>query len=537
MAIDYFKAKQAGYSDEEIAQYIAQEKNVDYAAAIQAGYKPLEIIGGLDYGINVDKPITDWDAFTRGLERGITGTTRGVGQVMTKVSGLERQAPAEDIQYDPMGNVISGGTAPSVQEVRTGVNVEQADKQKELEYEIAKAQGSKAASYGGYIAGTLLDPANIITGLGQATVKSLATEGLIAGGVQGFFDPVYETEDTWGNRAVGAGMGAVTGGALGAGAGKLLKKFGFIEKDTPSVKADEVPEMSTKGAEDAINEPIIPKQEATVETPVVETPVAAADLTPPPLATPPIAPMANAVDPYTATLPAGLSKAAPRYGRDVVGFNSDLDRALYIIRDSNGNRSKADAAYLNWVKKVTGIDDEATLRGLGDDVLAHLKATPDVGNIPPSNLAALRPQQAAPQAIPVPEIVKPTAPYQGSAGINLGNVIDPASNAWKVLDNPSKNLYNIGRRLLESDITGGKIKLTPVERMEAESFIKGIDPTLNELQRGEVVRSYAKVLDDLYSTKGADFQPPSLAKLMKQGIDEADMAELMAKGVFDGCDL
>lgn len=537
MALDYFKAKEAGYSDEEIAQYLAEESNLDYNKAVQAGYKPIEIIGGLGYNMDVDKPAGTSDTILRQLERGVTGVYRFGKQVFGKNPALSEQ-PEDSIL--PLGlpstpdKAFRGlwGVAENEDNRKSDRLI---DEQKELEARI-QLETNPWVAYPARIAGSIADPGTWIPVGRIATAAQGAKQFALQGAIGGALEPVYGNDSRLMNIATGTALGI----PIGATVGKIINKFGKVVDDVAGEADPNIPVPSTKGIDDALNQPIIPKQEAPIDVPKVEAPpvaTAADELAPPPLATPPITPIANAIDPYTATLPTGLSKAAPRYGRDVTGFNSDLDRALYIIRDSKGKRSDADAAYLNWVRKVTGIQDEATLRGLGDDVLAHMKDIPDVANIPPSNLAALRPQQAAPQATYVPEIVKPTAPYQGSEGIKLSNVIDPTSNAWKVLDNPSKNLYNIGKRLLESDTTGTKIKLTPVERTEAESFIRGIDPSLNELQRGEVVRSYAKVLDDLYSTKGADFQPPSLAQLMKQGIDDADMAELMAKGVFDGCDL
>ena len=47
MAFDVAGAKQAGYSDIEIAEFLGQQKNFDTPAAIKAGYSPSEIIGHL----------------------------------------------------------------------------------------------------------------------------------------------------------------------------------------------------------------------------------------------------------------------------------------------------------------------------------------------------------------------------------------------------------------------------------------------------------------------------------------------------------
>jgi hypothetical protein len=47
MAFDVVGAKQAGYSDIEIAEFLGQQKNFDTSAAIKAGYSPSELIGYL----------------------------------------------------------------------------------------------------------------------------------------------------------------------------------------------------------------------------------------------------------------------------------------------------------------------------------------------------------------------------------------------------------------------------------------------------------------------------------------------------------
>lgn len=457
MAFDYFKAKQAGYSDEEIAQYLAEQKGLDYQSATQSGYQPLEIIGNLAYDINVDKPLSGWEGFTRGVERGVTGTARGIGQVMEKVSGMERTAPPEDIQYDPMGNVISGGTAPSVQEQRTGKSTKFEDERKELEYEIAKAQGNKFATMGGYAVGTILDPANLVGGLGAATVRNLAIEGAVAGTVQGFFDPIYEQADTMATRGINAAIGGTGGAALGAGAGALLRKFGLIEQAPTQVgkAADEAapPVMDTKSVEAELNKPISP---AAIEIPTPK---------------PEIAEIPQVVStPQTAPVTGAVNQAVP---------------------------------------------------------------TP-AENVPEAVQQAI-PQQ--PIAIQPVNLVAPTAPFRGTATNILGESIDPTSRAWNLLDNPSKNMYNIGRAFLEADATKSVPKINLKTWAEASQVVKTIDNTLNDKAVADVLRSYAKVTDDLYKVKGADFQPPSLPKLLRDGIDDEDMLELMAKGVFDGCNL
>lgn len=471
-------------------------------------------------GVDLNKNITPMEAFTRGLERGVTGTTRGVGQVMTKVSGQERTAPAEDIQYDPMGNVISGGTAPSVQEVQTKETTNQADLRKEFEYELAKIQGHKGASYTGYALGSILDPANLIGGLGSPTVRSLAVEGVITGGVQGFFDPNY-SDDTWGERGISALAGATGGGILGGLLGKGMKKLGWIEEKgakeaakTTEKAADTVVGDTGKGMDEGIPTP--PKS-------------AAEDIVPTP--TPEPKPSENLVsnvelgdDAYNASLPKELSKAAPRYGRDVVTFESDLDRALYIVRDPL-KKSKRDADFMNWIKQVTGIEDEMTIRKLGNEVKQHVKDTKDLGTVPRTSLSF---------DVPVKAIETPTTPFVGTTG-KLDNGININSNTWNTLDNTSKNLYNIGRKLLEFDATGVKPKISAVEQKEAYDVLKGIDPNFKMQDMASVFKGYAKAMDSLDKIRPEGWEAPSIQAILNNRISHEDFTDLFNAGFFDGC--
>jgi hypothetical protein len=76
------------------------------------------------------------------------------------------------------------------------------------------------------------------------------------------------------------------------------------------------------------------------------------------------------------TLPEPLAKGAPRFSYSRRGFNldfaSDLDKAAFIARE-NGTRSKADAAYVDFVSKATGMT-EAEIRAHGNTVHQTIKA-------------------------------------------------------------------------------------------------------------------------------------------------------------------
>lgn len=503
-----------------MSKYIEVEVPVLGKMVVPEGTNPTELLRavGQQLGVDIDKQISPLKAFGRGAERGTSGTARGFAQVDGYKENTEPVAPV-----DPMTDAAM--ITPS------GVTAEQqrnTDLRREFEYELAKLQGNKLAAMAGYAIGTIADPVNLIGG-SASTVRAIATEGVILGGVQGFFDPLYGQEDKLSNRVLGGAVGATGGGVLGYGLGRLFKKFDMLEGELPSakVKDTDIPSVNDKVAKE-MDSQLAPE---TLPTPKVEAPTAQADEVVP---TPDLAQEATPSVPtflegYDATLPQGLNKAAPRYGRNVVGFESDLDRALYIIADG-AKRSAADQKYLDWVKTATGINDEGTLRALGAQVRDVVKQTPDVGTIPRTNLSL--PNAPVARA----EIAAPTAPFAGTVE-KIGNSLNPESNAWVGLDNVSKNLYNIGRRFLDFDATGVKPRLLPLEQKQAYEVMKSIMPEMKANEMPDVFRSYAKVLDNLAEVRGNDFKAPSMEELMKNKISHEDFTELFNRGVFDGCAL
>jgi hypothetical protein len=75
-------------------------------------------------------------------------------------------------------------------------------------------------------------------------------------------------------------------------------------------------------------------------------------------------------------LPESLRGGKPKYKDKNVTFSDDIDRALYIVRDS-AKRSKRDEEYMEWLREqFTGLDD-AAIRAKGEAVRARIKALYD----------------------------------------------------------------------------------------------------------------------------------------------------------------
>jgi len=85
MAFDVAGAKQAGYSDIEIAEFLGQQKNFDTPAAIKAGYSPSEIIGHL--GASEPPAVKGETGFLPSVYRGGRGLASLATDVIPAMAG------------------------------------------------------------------------------------------------------------------------------------------------------------------------------------------------------------------------------------------------------------------------------------------------------------------------------------------------------------------------------------------------------------------------------------------------------------------
>lgn len=170
-------------------------------AAAQQLYKP-------EYGLG--------ETIARGLERGVTSSIRGAAQLLGAPSATvpaEEQDAISQMQGTPLGEQRTSLATPN--------QLQKTDIQREAEFR-AMAEQRPVAAYGSQIAGSFLDPINLVP-LGTArTVAQGARNIAAAGAVMGALEPVYADD----SRLLNIAGGAVLGGALGAGVGGLIQKYG-----------------------------------------------------------------------------------------------------------------------------------------------------------------------------------------------------------------------------------------------------------------------------------------------------------------------
>jgi hypothetical protein len=207
-------AKRAGYSDQEIAQYLSEQAGADYQSAVSAGYNDKEIISHLN-----KQDLSFGEAFMAGAK----------AEALSEVTGAKQ--------------IVTGEVSPEQ------VEKENLARQAFQERPIATGLGM--------VAGGLINPSTLIPGsLLFKGAKGLATGGAVAGGVSGAVRPIYTEEDM--GRGTGAVVGAAAGGALGFGLGKAVERFG---SKAGKVEADNIPTPRLPDADQAAIDKVLSRYE------------------------------------------------------------------------------------------------------------------------------------------------------------------------------------------------------------------------------------------------------------------------------------
>lgn len=329
-------------------------------------------------------------------------------------------------------------------------DVEQERKQRMMQ------ETNPLAAYGGLVLGSIFDPINLPAGI-LSGVKSLAGKGAAAGGFGGLIEPTYEEfgeglAQTGINIAAGAGVGA----GIGVIASKLLSKFG-IKADSPTAAKEA--EQAGEEAQQLLEEFNNNKQGIkdfeefkAVETEEPAFPVGKdLQFNPETKGMETVEMVAPQVD---FSLPRALSGAKPRMGSVTPKFDSDIDRALYIV--AKPTRSQSHDLYMDWLKSVTGLD-EKQVKILGnssykDTIKLAVSAKSDTVNIPTSKFASdIMAARSTPQRVVTPaapqRVVKRTKLYPKdidllkNAGLEVMESIDGRVK-FRDLTQPRKPFVN-----------------------------------------------------------------------------------------------
>lgn len=203
------------------------------------------------------------ETFARGAERGATALIRGGSDLLKKAVDVSAtESFATEAADDPLAWM--NGSPLSVESERTSLadttKKQMTDLEREREFRIASAQ-NPVSGIGGYIAGAIADPTNLLAVGAPTITKGILTLGGF-GAATGALEPVYEEFDD--SRLTNIAVGGVVGGVLGGGAGYLTQRFA---KNAAKVDAEGGVAPTPKTREEIEAE--LPKIETTESLPAL----------------------------------------------------------------------------------------------------------------------------------------------------------------------------------------------------------------------------------------------------------------------------
>jgi hypothetical protein len=480
MAFNVLAAKREGYSDAEIADYLAQKSGFDIEGARKEGYKDNELVAHLN-----KKGFSFGEAFMAGAR----------AEALSEIDGVKQ---------------IFGGE----------ISAEQVA-QENLARQAAEERGF-ATGLGQFVGG-LINPSTLLPGSFLLKgAKGVALAGAAGGGIAGAVRPIYTEEDL--GRLGGAAIGATVGGALGFGLGKLIDQFGPKIADdivntgqlSPDGKEITTPHFKLKLDENG--------NWAREEVPVTDELLKARQLAEenrastieglePKVESPEVTATKVAEEEVLPVLPQYLSqRPPPTFAKSTIDFETDIDKALYIVGNPAVKAGRDDyMAFLQQALKT----DQGTITKLAADVRKEV--------IQAGKLA-----QGEAGLSGIGQIDK----FKFNFSKAVDNILNPAD---KYLDDFSKKVYNLGAG--ERVGPKGYPVLTFKQAEEAVSVMQRADPTfiksMPEASRNVV--AYRKYLDDMKALNGRNYKAKSFEDFITKGIDADDQIKMIEAGYFDGC--
>lgn len=254
-------AKEAGYTDQEIADYLAQQSKFNIKAARESGYTDTEIA---DY-LAIGRELGAGEAAALGFERAATAEIRGASEAL--FGKPTEQAPVVETPgyEDPLDWMNGTPLSPEAQRSSIAAPQERqlTDIEREQLYRVGLRQ-QPAATIAGLLPGAIASPSSFVGGI---VTKNALQGALTVGGfgaATGAIEPVYKEfgDSRLENIAFGGAVGAGLGGAIGAVTSRLAKQADDITK-----AATEAPEAAVKTREQIEAE--LPKLEPTDNLPTL----------------------------------------------------------------------------------------------------------------------------------------------------------------------------------------------------------------------------------------------------------------------------
>ena len=445
----------------------------------------------------------------RSAERGATANLRGASDLvgLGKTAAVQEEQVATPGYEDPLSWM--GGTPLSPEAERSSIAApeekQKTDLEREYEFRVMQEQSPWWAGAGYLSTAVVADPTNLIgIGLAKNAWKAAGVFGTLGAASAGL-EPIYEEWDDsrLRNMAYGAGFGAV----LGGGATKLVnalearaaKKSAAVEVDDTAKALTEEEKILAAEGEEFANE-FRATQDPTTDS-ITQTNKA----------------LVNTYDSANLPiLPSRLSGAKPKYGTVDMEFETDIDKAFYIIGNPKSKSAKHDE-YVDYLSKALGVPETEVMkmaREARTDILNQAKTNNDA--------FAMMGKQAK--------------SYKINMSSALDNLVNPVT---KGLDTNSLYLYNMGKKFTPTE--AGTYKAAPAD-VASESFkkfteqMRRVDPSVTPGKAVQAMRGYADMLDGLKKAEGRNYVSRSFDEFIKNKPYNLDERIVMAnQGKYDGC--
>lgn len=321
MAFNVLAAKREGYTDAEIAEYLAQKSGFNLVGAKEEGYEDKEIVSYLNR-----QDFSFGGAFMAGAR----------AEVLSEIDGAKQ---------------ILGGELD-----------EELVAKENLAQQAYEERG--VATTLGRIAGGLVNPSTLLPGsMLFKGAKGLATAGALGGGIGGAVRPLYEEDDSrLVSGIVGVGAGAVLGGTLGKLVDTLAKRSDVNKAAVDASKGNL--SSAEKTLEDDLETEAIVKSVIGDEDPIksvnnefiqqVDNELSLDNLP---------------------VLPPYLSGASPRFLGTKLNWESDIDLAFYTVGKGD-TKSKSHKEFVDYLSSAFNISEADVLtlsKSARTDIIDNIK--------------------------------------------------------------------------------------------------------------------------------------------------------------------
>lgn len=502
-------AQKAGWSFADIADALGEEYGADVAAARAAGWSDEQIIAELNR-----QGMSRLDSFLAGAKAEVLSEIDGAKQILggelsqerIAQENLARQAEHENYWSTLTGRLLGGLVNPS----------------------------------------TLLPGSVFFKG-----AKGVAAAGGVGGAISGAIRPEFTEEDSrLQSAAIGAGAGVVLGGVVG-GLVQRFSKSADAAATVPSASARieptqtvvNLPDGSTvdipgapvaqaapkiempkvgdvKTASDNQDYEFLGKQWVSRQTGRIATRAISDELNPKLPAVQSFDTQGQdlvqaAVNQFDASslpkLPNYLQGAKPGFFKSRLEFETDVDKALYIVGNPT-TKSASHDEYVKFLKTTLNLPESQILK-IGSQVRKEV----------------IDRAKAAQRTVAVKGGDMDVIPFRLSRA--LDEVLNPIE---KHLDDTSKVVYNFGKTLGDDFNPADKIAQARAEGLL--DIYKQIDPNASELEALATIKDYTKLLQASKQQQGKAFRARSLQDMMTNKHKNTDtLIDAALAGELDGC--